>query len=396
MRYLLLSVLVFLVGILMVPNAFADGGDFYLTYIPTSDYPTHEAWLKDNKIFETHIEKLNNFFQLPHDIEIIIGDKSFHPDCKDSNAFYGDSKILICYELIEDIKDRFGQYYEKKNGYDWTTQEQLLALDDSVENVIENTLYHELGHAFKDVYNLRTTGLQEDVADQFAAYYILEFHDYDDPANYIGKKVMQDAAWDYWLISEEYPDLSPSAFADSHSLNEQRFYNFACWTYGAYPNDSQWMLDREWVLEDRAEYECEDDYQDMVQFWDCQSIFQEGVIPALVLSSCPAPSGGFDPSGIIFLVIVSVIIGVVIVVIKSRKKTAPLVQLPKITCRNCNHLNRSTAKVCAKCGNSVYHIYTRIMPPVKGKDEPKVTCRNCNHLNRSTSKFCVKCGTHVW
>ena len=32
-------------------------------------------------------------------------------------------------------------------------------------------------------------------------------------------------------------------------------------------------------------------------------------------------------------------------------------------------------------------------PKVKGK--PKVTCRNCNHLNRSTSKFCVKCGNSI-
>ena len=52
----------------------------------------------------------------------------------------------------------------------------------------------------------------------------------------------------------------------------------------------------------------------------------------------------------------------------------------KITCPNCNHLNRSTSKVCAKCGS-----------PVKGR----VTCPNCNYVNRTTSKFCVKCGSTV-
>jgi len=353
MRYLLLSVLVFLVGILTVPNAFADGGDFYLTYIPTSDYSTYEVWLQDRDIFEAHIGNLNDFFKLPHNVEIIIADKSFHPDCEYPNALYVDSTIVICYELIADTQYRFEQYYERQSGYDWTTQEQIDILNNSLENVIENTLYHELGHALIDIYDLPITGLEEDVA--FAAYFALQFPYQDDPQNTIGQSVVLDTAWHWWLISEAYPDLTPSHFADTHSLNEQRFYNLACWTYGAYPNDSQWMLDREFGLADRAENWCEEEYQKIVQFWNCQPVFQEGVISVLILSSCPSSSGGFDPSGIIFLVIVSVIIGVVIAVIKSRKKTsiAPLAQQPKITCRNCNHLNRSTSKVCAKCGTPI-------------------------------------------
>ena len=32
-------------------------------------------------------------------------------------------------------------------------------------------------------------------------------------------------------------------------------------------------------------------------------------------------------------------------------------------------------------------------PKVKGK--PKVTCHNCNHVNRTTSKFSVKCGNSI-
>jgi len=52
----------------------------------------------------------------------------------------------------------------------------------------------------------------------------------------------------------------------------------------------------------------------------------------------------------------------------------------KITCRNCNHLNRSTSKVCAKCGSTI---------------KAKITCPNCNYVNRTTSKFCVKCGSTV-
>ena len=386
MQFLLFSVLVLLVGILTVPNAFADGGDFYLTYIPTSDYPTYETWLQDRDIFETHIVDLNNFFKLPHDVEIIIADKSYFPDCEYPNAFYGGSMIVICYELIDDTKYRFGQYYERQNM-------GTSGLNDSVENVIENTLYHELGHALIDIYELPITGLEEDVADQFAAYFALQFPYRDDPENEIGRNVVIESAWDYHLLSVYYPDLTPSHFADTHSLNEQRFYNLACWTYGADPNDSQWMLDKGWIAEHRVD-RCEGEYEDIVQFWNCQPVFQEGVIDGFVLSSCPSSSGGFEW---IMILIPVIIIVVVVVAIRSRKKTsiAPLAQRPKITCRNCNHLNRSTSKVCAKCGNSVYHIYSRIKTPVKGKDRLKITCRNCNHLNRSTSKVCAKCGIPI-
>jgi Mg-chelatase subunit ChlD/DNA-directed RNA polymerase subunit RPC12/RpoP len=56
----------------------------------------------------------------------------------------------------------------------------------------------------------------------------------------------------------------------------------------------------------------------------------------------------------------------------------------KITCPNCNHVNRTTSKFCVKCGNSI-----------KVKDKLKITCPNCNHVNRTTSKFCVKCGNSI-
>ena len=126
-----------------------------------------------------------------------------------------------------------------------------------------------------------------ELSDQFAAYIALQFPYRDDPENEIGRQVVLQSAWDYHLLSVYYPDLTPSHFADTHSLNEQRFYNLACWAYGADPNDSQWMLDKGWVAEHRVD-RCEGEYEDIVQFWNCQPIFQEGVIPAW---TCPVSSG---------------------------------------------------------------------------------------------------------
>ena len=64
----------------------------------------------------------------------------------------------------------------------------------------------------------------------------------------------------------------------------------------------------------------------------------------------PTQSSG-DFGWVWILIILGVIIGVVIAVIKSRKKAsiAPLAQQPKITCRNCNHLNLLVRQRIIEC-----------------------------------------------
>jgi len=57
---------------------------------------------------------------------------------------------------------------------------------------------------------------------------------------------------------------------------------------------------------------------------------------------------------------------------------------PKIICPICKQPNRSTSKICGKCGN-----------PIKGKTEPKIICPICKQPNRPTSKVCGKCGNPI-
>jgi plastocyanin len=257
-----------------------------LIYVQTSNEwaESYESWLYDIQYFEYQIIDLNNIFKLPYDVDIFL------MECGESNASYYDDphdnynpEIVICYELISETNYRFTQYYEREYGYNWSTDEQIDDLDYSVLNVIENVFYHELGHAFLDVYDITYSGTQENVADQFSSYFSLEFLYDDDPENTIGLDVMQDAAWDYWLISEKYTDLPLTAFADTHSLDKQRFYNLACWTYGSYPNESQWMLNNGWILENRESW-CEEEYNQLVKFWDekFENNFQDGVMTSPV------------------------------------------------------------------------------------------------------------------
>ena len=127
-------------------TAIQDVGDFYLTYVPTEVFKEYEDWLKTEQYFEDQIPFLNNQFKLPYDVEIKI------EECGDSNAYYysNEKMIVICYEFISHTDDKFANLLDTLYGDNWTIED----LNYPVLNVIDKTLYHELGHAFIDILSL--------------------------------------------------------------------------------------------------------------------------------------------------------------------------------------------------------------------------------------------------
>ena len=74
------------------PNpSYQDKGDFYLIIEPTENFKDYEVWLEEEQYFEIQIPFLNETFKLPYDVEILIA------ECNESNAFYFDREIKICY-----------------------------------------------------------------------------------------------------------------------------------------------------------------------------------------------------------------------------------------------------------------------------------------------------------
>ena len=61
---------------------------------------------------------------------------------------------------------------------------------------------------------------------------------------------------------------------------------------------------------------------------------------------------------------------------------------PEIICPICKQPNRSTSKICGKCGN-----------PIEGKEKPaekketSAFCEKCGKPLKPKAKFCGKCGT---
>lgn len=130
--------------------------------------------------------------------------------------------ITICYELLEMINDKVEKDYEYPRDH--------LKMYNTVHGALFFILWHEWGHAVIDLFGLKPTGREEDVADQIAAFFMLEAS---------AEPRMRSAAFDIamvdavlWFFESFKNTVSESSFSDEHSLNQQRYYNIICWAYG--------------------------------------------------------------------------------------------------------------------------------------------------------------------
>ena len=103
------------------------------------------------------VDSMNEVFNLPYDVPIIFD------ECGYSNAYYNpNNKIIVfCYELVQDI-------------HEITRTQDIFTPTDSIpKDVVEFVIYHEIGHALIDIYDLPILGLEEDVADQLSVYMMM-------------------------------------------------------------------------------------------------------------------------------------------------------------------------------------------------------------------------------
>jgi len=233
-----------------------DNGDFYIVYVPSDTYPDYEAWVKNGmnnypNFFDEVADWLNQIYRLPYDVPIF-----FH-ECDMTNAYYNsDAKeIVLCYELVKDYHTKM--YYAYSH-----TDDAFIGY--ATLSAVDYVFYHELAHALIDIYDLRITGLEEDVADQYSAYMLAEFGTDEN----IGSDEIQFAAI-VNALSHSEAQFQPSAFADTHSLSIQRYYNLMCYAYGNDPVYNANILESPFFpgFEQRAPW-CESEYAQIVNTWD--------------------------------------------------------------------------------------------------------------------------------
>ena len=140
----------------------------------------------------------------------------------------------------------------------------VLADDEAQSNFVADNLvaifYHELGHALIDQLELPVLGKEEDAADSLSA--VLTHYIWDEEA---ATQITYDTAYAYSLWAED-PEDWDSAFADTHSMNQQRYYTLVCLFYGAdIKAREQVAIDLE-LPEDRAAW-CEDEFTQADESW---------------------------------------------------------------------------------------------------------------------------------
>jgi Putative metallopeptidase len=118
------------------------------------------------------------------------------------------------------------------------------------------TFYHEVGHALIDVLDLPVLGREEDAADALSA--LLTHHVWNEEA---ATAIVYDAAFAYSaMVAEAERDGVEPAYADTHSLDQQRYYNLVCLYLGAEPELRADAAAELGLPEDRA-LGCEEEFQ---------------------------------------------------------------------------------------------------------------------------------------
>jgi hypothetical protein len=224
----------------------ADKGDFKVApREPDADMNAEERkdYEEEMKSLRETADALNKAFSLPHDI--FIG----FDNCEEANAFYDaeQKKVTVCYELAEDL-------YETFKG-DFKTDEEV---DDAVTNATTFVFFHELGHALVDAYDLPITGREEDAVDQLSVLLLAD-------GTEEGERMVLDAALSF--SRQAGGELDELAFADEHSLDQQRYYNIICLLYGQ--NDEKFAsLVKDGTLPETRAERCSDEFARVDKAWD--------------------------------------------------------------------------------------------------------------------------------
>ncbi|MBQ9054859.1 DUF4344 domain-containing metallopeptidase [Rhodococcus qingshengii] len=221
-------------------------GSFVVTYetAGNAENAAEETFLRDHRVLDDFADTMNSYVHIPRDVKVIA------KDCGESNAYYvpDQHSIEVCYELSAQERSSFSGAGDSGDSLDTAVYQSMVA-----------TLYHEVGHALIGELELKTTGREEDVADQMAAYILTS----DDES----KDYLLTTADSYALAGSRIEALDDSAFADAHSLDAQRSVNFLCYVYGSDETTFQYLVDDGALNSDRAEG-CAGEYTQMSEAWE--------------------------------------------------------------------------------------------------------------------------------
>jgi hypothetical protein len=210
-----------------------------ISYVPPKN-AAHETIFRRLKEFQV-LENLKQFLsplRLPRALRLKV------EGCDgESNAWYEDDAVTVCYEYLDDIR---------QNAPQTTTPAGVTHAVAIVGPTLEVFL-HEVGHAVFDYLGVPVLGREEDAADQFAAYILLQFGKQD------ARRLITGVAYTEYVEASK-PSTKKNPFADEHGLPAQRFYNYLCLAYGADAKLFADVVEKGYLPKERAEG-CADEYE---------------------------------------------------------------------------------------------------------------------------------------
>ena len=189
-------------------------------------------------------------FKLPEDIHIKTTECNGVP-----NAYFSRENdvatIRICYEYLHQIYTMMPK----------TTTAEGITPREALIGQLLFAVAHEFGHAAFDVYDVPVFGRQEDAADQFATYFLLQF------GGERAQRLIWGAAFAYHEYIRKVNDkvkvtLPIAAFSSDHGAPEERFYNLVCIAYGYDPEIFAAVVEKDYLPEARAKV-CKYEYANL-------------------------------------------------------------------------------------------------------------------------------------
>ncbi len=148
--------------------------------------------------------------------------------CGQINAFFSPQRraIVVCSEFIEMMAKT------AHNDKDFMSKLSRDQFGKILDGLVWGIFLHELAHAIIHTNKVAVTGKEEDVADQFAVWYAVNFVDINQ------NPIIMPTIW-FWSRLAKARDIPAmteqerrSFMSNEHSLDEQRIYNMACWVMG--------------------------------------------------------------------------------------------------------------------------------------------------------------------
>jgi hypothetical protein len=176
-------------------------------------------------------------------------------ECGAVNSYYKRENfkptVTICYELLKNILDSLPNE---------TTPAGVTPNDAAVGQFFFVTL-HEVGHAAFDILGVPIFGHEEDTADNFATYIMLQF------GRAQARRLIGGAAWAWRAYLGDYrrnPVVQTrlAGFASDHGLPQERFYNLLCLAFGA---NKEEFADVESYLPPTRSPKCSYEYQTLAR-----------------------------------------------------------------------------------------------------------------------------------